>query len=110
VSFPACSALFERVVSGEVVAPEATMAMPCYGAMSKSPRYATASSPSPVARILRDQRRRDMIASIAEWERASGPERVWWRRDARHRLAEWRRLYAIPERAAFQAAVQRSRA
>ena len=46
-----------------------------------------------------------MLAAIAEWERASGPDRVWWRRDARHRLAEWRRLHREPERAAFQARV-----
>jgi hypothetical protein len=57
------------------------------------------------ARIGRAARLRDLLASIAEWERASGPDRVWWRRDARHRLAEWRRLHAIPERAAFQRAV-----
>ena len=51
-----------------------------------------------------------MIASIAEFWRASGPDRTYWRRDARHRLAEWRRLHAQPERAAFQQAVVRARA
>jgi hypothetical protein len=60
---------------------------------------------SDAAAIIRDQRRRDLIAAVEEWRRASGPDRVWWRRDARHRMAEWRRLHAIPERAAFQAAV-----
>jgi hypothetical protein len=30
---------------------------------------------------------------------------VWWRRDAQHRLREWRRLHQEPERAAFQRAV-----
>ena len=60
------------------------------------------------ARILRDHRRRDMLASIAEWERASGTDRTYWRRDAQHRLREWRRLHAHPERAAFQQAVANS--
>ena len=69
-----------------------------------------AISKSDTARILRDHRRRDMLASIAEWERASGTEREWWRRDARHRLAEWRTLYQRPERAAFRQAVARSKA
>lgn len=72
-------------------------------------RQRTHHSLSDAAAIIRDQRRRDLLASIAEWERASGPDRVWWRRDARHRLAEWRRLHTQPERAAFQAAVARSR-
>ena len=64
---------------------------------------------SDAARLIRALRRRDLLASVEEWRRASGPDRVWWRRDARHRLAEWRRLYRIPERAAFQQAVARSR-
>ena len=66
-------------------------------------------SPS-ASKILRVARLRDLLASIAEWERASGPDRVWWRRDAQHRLAEWRRLHREPERRAFEAAVARSRA
>jgi hypothetical protein len=57
---------------------------------------------------LRQQRLRDLLAAVEEWRRASGSDRVWWRRDARHRLAEWRTLYRAPERAAFQAAVRRS--
>ncbi len=61
------------------------------------------------AALLRAARLRDLLAAIAEWERASGSDRVWWRRDARHRLAEWRTLYRTPERAAFQQAVARSR-
>jgi hypothetical protein len=59
-------------------------------------------------RILRDQRLRDLLAAVEEYRRASGPDRTYWRRDARPRLAVWRRLYAIPERAAFQAAVANS--
>lgn len=70
-------------------------------------RPGTHRSLSDAAAIIRDQRRRDLLASIAEWERASGPDRTYWRRDARHRLAEWRRLHREPERAAFQAAVAR---
>ena len=57
-------------------------------------RPGTHRSLSDAAAIIRDQRRRDMIAAVEEWRRASGPDRVWWRRDARHRLAEWRRLHA----------------
>ena len=62
------------------------------------------------AALIRAARLRDLLAAIAEWERASGPDRRYWRYDAQHRLREWRRLHAIPERAAFQAAVARSRA
>ena len=62
------------------------------------------------AALLRAARLRDLLASVEEWRHASGSDRVWWRRDARHRLAEWRRLYRIPERTAFQAAVARSQA
>jgi hypothetical protein len=61
----------------------------------------------PVAVAIRAARLRDLLAAIAEWARASGPDRAWWRRDALWRLAEWRRLYAQPERAAFLAAVAR---
>ena len=94
---------------GEVAAPAGTMPAQISSATPKSPRYATASNPFPAAAIIRDHRRRDLLASIEEWRRASGPDRVWWRRDARHRLAEWRRLHQEPERAAFQQAVARSR-
>ena len=92
---------------GGIGAPTATMPTTHSSATLNSSGYATANNPFPVARILRDQRRRDLLASIAEWERASGPDRTYWRRDARHRLREWRRLYRIPERAAFQQAVDR---
>jgi hypothetical protein len=51
----------------------------------------------PAHALLRAQRLRDLLAAIAEWARASGPDRAWWRR-----------LYAQPERAAFLAAVARS--
>jgi hypothetical protein len=58
----------------------------------------------PAHALLRSQRLRDLLAAIAEWARASGPDRAWWRRDALWRLAEWRRIYAVPERRAFLAA------
>ena len=60
------------------------------------------------ARLIRAARLRDLLAAVEEWRRASGPDRVWWRHDAQHRLAEWRRLHVLPERAAFQAAVAKS--
>lgn len=63
---------------------------------------------SSASRILRDHRRRDMLAAVAEWQRATGPERDYWREEATWRLAQWRRLYRVPERAAFQQAVARS--
>ena len=62
------------------------------------------------ARLIRSARLRDMLAAVEEWRRASGADRRWWRQDALHRLQEWRRLHARPERAAFQVAVARSRA
>jgi hypothetical protein len=34
-----------------------------------------------------------MLAAIAEWERASGPERAYWRSHGSHLIREWRRLY-----------------
>ncbi|HKW20958.1 MAG TPA: hypothetical protein VJO13_06255 [Ktedonobacterales bacterium] len=61
------------------------------------------------ARIRRQQRLRDLLAAIEEFWRASGPDRTWWRQDALGRLQEWRRIYRAPERAAFAAAVARSK-
>ena len=90
--------------SGEVAAPNATPAQ-ISSATAKSSRYATANNPFPVAHILREQRRRDLFAAVESSAAPHGPERVWWRRDARHRLAEWRRLHQEPERGSLQAAV-----
>lgn len=61
------------------------------------------------ARIVRRQCHRDMLASIAEWQRASGPDRAYWRRNAQHDLRRFRRHYLEPERAAFVAAVAANR-
>ena len=66
-------------------------------------------SPS-ASEILRDHRRRDLLAAIEEWRHASGSERGYWRGQTTYLLREWRRLHVQPERAAFQAAVARSRA
>ena len=62
-----------------------------------------------VAAILRDQRLRDMLSEIEEWRRASGRDRAYYRRLALHDIAEFKRLYVVPERAAFEAAVRRSK-
>ena len=48
-----------------------------------------------------------MLASIEEWQRASGPERAYWRGQAGYLIREFRRLHRTPERAAFLAAVAR---
>lgn len=61
------------------------------------------------ARLVRDQRLRDMLAAIAEFWRASGPDRTYWRSQGAFLIREWRRIYEHPERAAFQAAVAASK-
>jgi hypothetical protein len=61
------------------------------------------------ARIVRSQRLRDMLAAVAEFWRASGADRAYWRGQAAWLIREWRRVYELPERAAFRAAVARSR-
>jgi hypothetical protein len=55
--------------------------------------------------MTRAQRLRDMLAAVEEWRHASGGERRIWRRSAMAEIRDWRTLYAIPERAAFEAAV-----
>ena len=96
-------------LSSGVGALPATMPLPYSGATANCGRYATASNPFAVSHVIRDQRRRDMLASIAEWERASGPDRAWWRGQASWLIGQWRCLHQAPERAAFQAAVARQR-
>jgi hypothetical protein len=54
---------------------------------------AATSNPFPVKQTIRSQRLRDMLAAIAEWERASGTDRAWWRSHAGHLIREWRRRY-----------------
>ena len=57
---------------------------------------------------MRNTRLRDLLAAVAEWSHATGTERDFWRRTALNRIAEFRRLHLLPERAAFEAAVIRS--
>ena len=51
---------------------------------------------------------RDMLSAIAEWSHSEGTERAYWRRNALHDIAQFRRRYLVPERQAFEAAVARS--
>jgi hypothetical protein len=50
-----------------------------------------------------------MLAAIAEWSHATGADRDYWRGIALDQIREFRRRYLIPERAAFEAAVERNR-
>jgi hypothetical protein len=45
------------------------------------------------ARLLRTARLRDMLAAIAEWQRASGTDRAYWRSQGSYLIREWRRRY-----------------
>jgi hypothetical protein len=45
------------------------------------------------AALIRSARLRDMLAAIAEWQRASGTDRAYWRSQAGHLIREWRRRY-----------------
>ena len=61
-----------------------------------------------ICRDIRAYRLRDMLGAIAEWSHATGSERDFWRATALNRIAEFRRLHLLPERAAFEAAVARN--
>lgn len=61
------------------------------------------------ARLVRQHRMRDLLSAIEEWRRADGPDRTYWRQQARWLISQWRCLYEQPERAAFNAAVAKSR-
>ena len=54
---------------------------------------AVARGMAEAARLIRSARLRDMLAAIAEWERASGTDRAWWRSHASHLIRQWRRRY-----------------
>lgn len=88
-------------------------APPAYDPRIAAPRLnlASAERGARLAAIagLRAQRHRDLLASIEEYRRATGPDRRYWRRVTRHQIAEWKLLHTVPERAAFQAAVAASR-
>jgi hypothetical protein len=58
---------------------------------------------------MRAQLLRDLLAAIAEWSHATGADRDYWRSIALDHIATFRRRYLIPERAAFEAAVERNR-
>jgi hypothetical protein len=62
-----------------------------------------------MSKSMRDARIRDLLAAIAEWSRATGADRDYWRGIALDQIREFRRRYLIPERAAFEAAVERNR-
>jgi len=62
-----------------------------------------------LCRDIRAYRLRDMLGAIAEWSHATGSERDFWRATALNRIHEFRRLHLVPERRAFEAAVERNR-
>ena len=49
-----------------------------------------------------------MLASIHEYAAASPAFRTYWRKLAMHDIARFKRDYLQPERAAFEAAVERA--
>ena len=57
----------------------------------------------------RTQLLRDMLAAIEEHRHATGADRDYWRGIALDQIREFRRLHLLPERAAFEAAVERNR-
>jgi len=59
---------------------------------------------------LRAQALDEMLASIAEYRAASPAFRHFWRVVAQHDIARFKRDYLQPERAAFEAAVERQQA
>ena len=64
----------------------------------------------PISEITRATRIDDMNAAIREWHTTTGRERAYRRGIALACIAEVRTLYLVPDRRAFWAAVERSRA
>jgi hypothetical protein len=60
--------------------------------------------------ILRDSRWHDFRSALREFWPTTGAERQWRRDDVRAKLREFRVRYLIPEMAAFEAAVARTKA
>jgi hypothetical protein len=58
---------------------------------------------------LRQQALDELLASIREYRAASPAFRPYWRKLAMHDIARFRRDFLDPERAAFLAAVERSK-
>ena len=63
-----------------------------------------------VTESYRGQCLAEMLASIAEYQTASPAFRPYWRKLALHDVRRFRRDYLDPERAAFEAAVERQQA
>ena len=61
-----------------------------------------------IAALIRAQRHRDFTATLAEWQRASGTDRAYWRRYVRLHIAEERARLA-KSRAALRFAATRAR-
>jgi hypothetical protein len=59
--------------------------------------------------VMRTQLLRDMLAAIEEHRHATGADRDYWRGIALDQIREFRCAHLIPERAAFEAAVERNR-
>jgi hypothetical protein len=60
-----------------------------------------------VTESYRAQALAELLNDLAEYRAASPAFRPYWRKLARHDIARFRRDYQIPERAAFEAAVER---
>jgi hypothetical protein len=63
---------------------------------------------SVAASHLRAQCLDDMLTAIRDWATSTGRTRALWRRSARYEIARFRSWFLDPERAAFEAAVERS--
>ena len=59
---------------------------------------------------LRAQCLDDMLTAIRDWAASTGRTRALWRRSARYEIARFRSWFLAPERAAFEAAVERQQA
>ena len=57
--------------------------------------------------LLRSQALDELLNDLAEYRAASPAFRPYWRRLARHDIARFKRDWLQPERAAFEAAVER---
>ena len=73
-------------------------------------RYSSVNTPDPlgIAAIIRAQTARDFLATLAEWQRASGKDRAYWRKYVRMHIAEERARLAR-SRAALHAAATQAR-
>ena len=89
------------------------VAPPHPGPAGDSPRTDRALSAAAVriAGTLRQQALDELLNDLAEYRAASHPAmRAFWRKLARHDIARFKRDWLQPERAAFEAAVERAAA